>query len=66
MHVAGRQKIKSGHTDATYRYAHHMGSGEQIPAIGWALRGDRRVEISSLDYPGLDGPALEAKARQLV
>lgn len=62
MHVAGREKVTSGHREAYYRYAHHMGSGESIPAIGWAERGARRVELSDLEYPGMTAAQLEAKA----
>lgn len=66
MHVAGKEKIRSGHSEATYRYAHHMGSGERVPAIGWAAQGARRIEISGDEYPNLDAVQLEAKARAIL
>jgi hypothetical protein len=57
-------RIKSGHSEACYRYAHHMGSGEQLPAEGWAHEHgcDNRVEVSGAEFPQLTAAQLEEKA----
>lgn len=48
---------------ATYRYAHHMGGGEQLPAWAEAFDGrGNRVSVSGYEYPGLDEAALREKA----
>lgn len=62
MHIAGREKIISGHTEAGYRYAHHMGSGEAIPASAYARTSETIVSVSGYDHPGMSGAELEAKA----
>lgn len=54
--------IRSGHTKATYLYAHHMGSGERVPAMAWATCKQGRVELSGDAYPALEPRELEAKA----
>jgi hypothetical protein len=54
--------ISSGHSEATYTYAHHMGSGTRVPALAWARVGQHRVELSGDAYPGLSPEALEQKA----
>lgn len=55
-------RIRSGHSEATYRSAHHMGSGEQLPAEAWASWHSGRVELSGAEYPGLTAAQLEEKA----
>ena len=62
-------RLQSGHREATMRYAHHMGSCEYMPAIGWAQYADHpdtRCELSGYQYPDLDAAALEAKCRAIV
>jgi hypothetical protein len=54
--------IRSGHAEATYRYAHHMGSGERVPAMAWATWRAGRVELSGDEYPHLTPSQLEQKA----
>lgn len=54
--------IRSGHSEATYRYAHHMGSGERVPAFAWAKWKAGRVELCGDDYPSLAPEELEQKA----
>jgi len=66
MHVAGKIIATSGHSEAGMRYAHHMGSAEHVPAIGWAMAGERRIELSGYDYPDLSAAQLEAKALALL
>lgn len=59
----------SGHTEAGVRYAHHMGSCEHVPAVGWAQFADRpetRLALSGYDFPGMDGAALEAKCKAIL
>jgi hypothetical protein len=55
-------RIRSGHVEAAYRYTHHMGSGERVPAMAWATWRAGRVELCGDDYPTLDAAQLEAKA----
>ena len=55
-------RIRSGHIEATYRHAHHMGSGERVPSMAWATWRAGRVELCGDDYPTLDRAQLEAKA----
>jgi len=61
-------QIYSRYTQSTYRYAHHMGSGERIPAFAeaWVVnsRGERSADISLCgdDFPNLEGHELTAKA----
>jgi hypothetical protein len=55
-------QIQSGHVDATYRYAHHMGSGERVPAMAWATWRSGRVELCGDDFPRLTSAELEQKA----
>jgi hypothetical protein len=56
--------ITTVYEPATYRTAHHGGSGEQYPAIARVV--DRKtgatVEITNAEYPGLDRHALIEKA----
>lgn len=66
MHIAGREQVATRYTEATYRYAHHMGGGEHMPAFAEAWAGSRCVEITSEQYPGLTGDQLRAKARALL
>lgn len=54
--------IRSGHIEATYRYAHHMGSGERVPAMAWATYKQGRVELCGDDYPTLTPAELEQRA----
>lgn len=60
------KKIKSGYRPAENRMVHHGGSFEYFPAFAWALIGDRRMEISSLEYPALEPHELEAKCVALL
>lgn len=59
---ASKAQLRSGHEAATYRYAHHMGSGERIPAMAWAAWREGRVELSGDAYPHLTPVELEQKA----
>lgn len=54
--------IRSGHVEAAYSYAHHMGSGERVPAMAWATFKQGRVELCGDDYPTLTASQLEQKA----
>lgn len=65
-HPFSADKITSGHTEATYRYAHHMGSGERVPATAWATWRQGRVELNGDDYPNLAPAQLEQKAVAMV
>lgn len=56
------EMIRSGHSEVTYRYAHHMGSGERVPAMAWATYKQGRVELCGDTYPTLTPVQLEAKA----
>ena len=61
-------KIHSKVEPATYRYTHHMGGGERIPAFAtaWVIndKGKRSAErvLCGDDHPGLEDAALAAKA----
>jgi hypothetical protein len=54
--------LRSGHIEVSYRYAHHMGSGERVPAFAWATWRAGRVELCGDDYPNLTAAELEQKA----
>lgn len=56
--------ITTAYDPATYRSAHHMGSGEYLPAVARATerKTGATVEISGAEYPGLDRHAMIEKA----
>lgn len=56
--------IGTAYEPATYRYAHHLGSGEHLPAVAraWDRKTGASVEVSGSQYPDLDQPALIEKA----
>lgn len=62
MSEPSADRIRSGHVEATYCYAHHMGSGERVPATAWATWRAGRVELCGDAYPTLTPVQLEAKA----
>lgn len=64
MHVAGREKIKSGYVEAEHRMVHHGGSFEHMPAHAWARLGDRYLSINHED--GSTPAQLVAKCEALV
>jgi hypothetical protein len=49
MHIAGREKMKSGFRDAEHRMVHHGGSFEHFPAHAWAQLGNRYLSIEMGD-----------------
>ena len=49
MHVAGREKLKSGYCEAVTRYGSHMGTCHHFPAHAWARLGDRFLSIEHAD-----------------
>lgn len=64
MHIAGRPKLHSQFFDATYRSAHHVGSGEWLPAYAEAWHEGRRDQ-SVIVYAG-DMEPHEATAKALA
>ena len=66
MHVAGREKIKSGYRDAENRMVHHGGSFEHVPAMAWAASGDRYLAIMASDHPGLEPHQLRQKCEAML
>lgn len=71
MHIAGRPQIKTRYYEATYRTAHHGGSGEQLPAMAeaWVETRDgahTNVCLHASDYPNLTPEQLQAKARAML
>lgn len=64
MHVAGREKIKSGFTEAENRMVHHGGSFEYVPARAWAQLGDRYFAIEQIT--DLSPPQMIAKCEAML
>lgn len=66
MHIAGRAKIKTAYHPATYVYAHHMGSGESLPAQAEAWIEGKRDQGITINVGDMEPEQAIAKARAML
>lgn len=66
MHIAGRPKLHSQFFEATYRSAHHGGSGEQLPAYAEAWYEGRRDQSVIVCAGDMEPHEATAKAVALL